>query len=70
MPLRRSLGSSIGLTNVRFMVMSRLAEFLGSPLLAEQGKVPLSLLVEQVTIREVGQEMTQEWTPRSGGAPF
>ena len=38
--------------------VTRLAEFLGSPLLSEQGKVPLSLLVEQATIREVGQEMT------------
>jgi len=55
--LRRSLGSATGLINVRFMVMSRLAEFLGSPRLAEQEKAPLSPLVEQATIREIGREM-------------
>ena len=55
--LRRSLGASIGLTNVRFMVMSRLAEFLGSPFLAEQGKAPLSSLMEQATIRALAQDM-------------
>ena len=57
--LRRSLGSSDGLINVRFMVMARLSEFLGSPFLADQGKAPLPTLLEQATIREVGRGMTQ-----------
>ena len=61
--LRRSLGSSDGLINVRFMVMARLSEFLGSPFLADQGKAPLPALLEQATIREVGRGMT-------GGGPL
>ncbi len=49
--LRRDLASGQGLVNVRFMVPARLAEFLGSPTLAERGKKPLSPLAEQEAIR-------------------
>ncbi|MAF39835.1 MAG: hypothetical protein CL696_13320 [Chloroflexi bacterium] len=41
------------MVNVRFMVSARLAEFLGSPALAERRKAPRSLLAEQETIRAV-----------------
>jgi RecB family exonuclease len=49
--LRRDLASGQGLVNVRFMVPARLAEFLGSPTLAERGKRPLSPLAEREAIR-------------------
>lgn len=56
--LRRSLGAGGGLINVRFMVLARLAEYLGSPRLAERGKVPLSPLVELAAIRAIAREIS------------
>jgi hypothetical protein len=55
--LRRDLASGQGLVNVRFMVPARLAEFLGSPALAERSKTPLSQLTEQETIRALAGGM-------------
>ncbi|MDP6548482.1 MAG: PD-(D/E)XK nuclease family protein [Dehalococcoidia bacterium] len=55
--LRRDLASGQGLVNVRFMVPARLAEFLGSPTLAERGKAPLSPLTEQETIRSLAGQL-------------
>src|SRR4030042_34939 len=41
--LRRALGSTgRGLVNVRFIVLPRIAELLGSPALPEEGQRPLS----------------------------
>lgn len=40
--LRRELGRRRGLVNVRFLPLARIAELLGSPRLAEDGRVPLT----------------------------
>jgi len=55
--LRRSLNSKNGLVNIRFMIAPRLAEYLGSPRLAEKGKTPLSPIMELAAIRHFARDM-------------
>lgn len=55
--LRRSLAGESGLLNVRFMVVARLAEYLGAPAMAARDKKPLSPLVELAAIRSLAGEM-------------
>ena len=54
--LRRALAACHGLLNVRFMILPRLAEYLGSPTLAKDGKTPLTPLVELASIRHIATE--------------
>ena len=50
--LRRSLAAKNGLINVRFMVLSRLAEYVGSPSLSATGKTRLNPLFELAAIQQ------------------
>ncbi len=50
--LRRGLARS-GYANVRFLVFSRLSEFLGSPSLAAQDRKPLTRVIESASVRAV-----------------
>ena len=49
--LRHNLSAKNGLINVRFMVLPRLAEYLGSFVLSEQGKSPLFPIFELAAIQ-------------------
>ena len=50
--MRQELGR-YGFANVRFLVFPRLAEFLGAPSLASQGRGPLTPVLENAAIRAV-----------------
>ena len=50
--IRRELARS-GSANVRFMVLPRLAELLGSPALSDRGRRPLTSIIESATVRAV-----------------
>ena len=50
--MRHDLGRS-GFANVRFLVFPRLAEFLGAPSLASQGRRPLTPVLESAAVRAV-----------------
>ncbi|MEX2599536.1 MAG: PD-(D/E)XK nuclease family protein, partial [Dehalococcoidia bacterium] len=52
--LRHGLGRR-GFANVRFMAVSRLAELLGAPALGQQGRRPLTGMLESAAVRAVAQ---------------
>jgi len=54
--LRRALAADHGLLNVRFMILPRLAEYIGSPALAKDGISPLVPLMEIASIRHISME--------------
>lgn len=54
---RRWLASDTGLINIRFMVISRLAEYLGATALVKSGKSALSPMVKLAAVRHFASEM-------------
>ena len=50
--LRRALGRT-GSANVKFLVFSRLSEYLGAPALASRGRRPLTSIIEGAAVRAV-----------------
>ena len=58
--VRRSLGKQGGLINVRFMVIPRLAEYLGAPALTRQGKSPLTPTMKLTAVRHFAVEMAKK----------
>ncbi len=49
--LRQRVAKDRGMSNVRFMVLSRVAELIGAPYLASQGRSPLTGVLESAAIR-------------------
>ena len=66
--LRRVLAGESGLLNVGFMAFARLAEQLGAPSMAAQGRRPLSDAAEMAVIRGVATELAGQGGPLGGVA--